>query len=102
MLVVHVDESAVCTPPEEPSDQQEQQIWASIADCFERDQFVCLPLEDVYSIQQRGSANPKSRLDRRKKLHALIQVKHIVSNSSGSGDLVMVQGSGMLIGPAMT
>lgn len=76
LVVAHVDESAACSPSRDASDQRERQIWESVEGSISRDSFVCLPIEDVYLLNSSGSADPKSRLDRRKQVHSLVQVSY--------------------------
>ena len=77
LLVAHVDESAACSPSEEESEENKQEIWQSVVGFIDQKAFLHLPLEDVYLLNTSGSGDPKSRLDRRKQMHSLVQVKSL-------------------------
>lgn len=70
-----MDESAACSSSEEEASRREQEVWESVQDFIDKKSFLYLPLEDVYLLDSTGSGDPKSRLDRRKQLHLLIQVR---------------------------
>ena len=75
LQVAHVDESAACSPSEEGLEKHEREIWESVQGFIDRKAFFHIPLEDVYLLNSSAPSDPKSRLDRRKQLHCLIQVR---------------------------
>ena len=81
MMVAHVDETSASGATIEESDTRQQEVWESIQDHISPDQFLYLKIEDVYSVNQCGSSDARSRLDRRKQLHSLIQVGKAPSQS---------------------
>lgn len=75
MLVAHVDESGVCGLPESAFEQRKEAIWDSVRGSINRESLLVVSLEDVFLLQSCGSTDTRSRLDRRKQLQSLVQVR---------------------------
>ena len=75
LLVAHVEVGAACGLSLEQSAAHEQLVWKSLSGSIEPEQFLSLPLEDLYlSSSETQQSSASGRAARRQRLTSLIQV----------------------------